>query len=389
MGITLDDVAFLTSAAGERALARLVDADLREAETLRLLTALRKEYTASEAGAALEMARLRAQGVEKFGAAAGRLFFTRDALEQASHPTVRAYRAGELRRLGVSSVMDACCGIGADSLAFAQAGLPVTGVDRDAVRVALARHNAAALGLAARFIEGDVCEGLPDADCAFFDPARRDSAGKRIFAVERYEPPLATLRGWAHHLVVTKLSPGVELAQLEPYGGCVEFISVAGDLKEATLWRGAGMVGRRATLLTGEQFMHWEDGGAHAEVGDPQAWLVEPDAALLRAGLVQDAAARFGGRLLDETIAYFTTTARPESLWLRSWAVLDWMPFHVKRLRAYLRERDVGQVTVKKRGSPVTPEELIPQLKLRGAESRVLVLTRLRGAPVVLVCAAI
>ncbi len=413
MSITLDDVAFLTSAAGERALARLTGEDLREAGTLRLLTALRKEYTASQAGAVLEMARLRAKGVEKFGAAAARLLFTREALEQASHPAVREYRAGELRRLGVASVVDACCGIGADSLAFAGAGLPVTGIDRDALRVTMARHNAAVLNLTpdpsppygegseqtqmaihphggwAEFTLGDVRGGLPDADCVFFDPARRDAAGKRIFDVERYEPPLATIQAWPHRLVAAKLSPGVELAQLESYGGCVEFVSVDGDLKEATLWRGAGMAGRRATLLAGGQVLHWDDAGAQAEVGEPLAWLVEPDAALLRAGLVQDVAARFDGRLLDESIAYFTTTVRPESPWLRAWAVLDWLPFHVKRLRAYLRERDVGQVTVKKRGSPVTPEELIPQLKLRGAESRVLVLTRLRGAPTVLVCAAI
>lgn len=389
MTIGPDDVAFLTSGAGERALAWLAGEDLREAETLRLLMALRKEFSASQAGAALELARLRAKAAEKFGAESARLFFTREGLEQASHPASRAYRAGALRRLGAASVVDACCGIGADALAFAGAGLRVTGIDRDGLRVTLARHNAAALGLDARFSVGDVRDGLPEADCAFFDPARRDAAGKRIFDVECYEPPLATIRAWPHGLIVVKLSPGVELTQLAPYGGCVEFISVDGDLKEATLWRGAGAAGRRATLLTNGSALHWDDAGARAEVGEPLAWLVEPDAALLRAGLVQDVAARFDGRLLDESIAYFTTAARPQSPWLRAWAVLDWMPFHVKRLRAYLRERRVGQVTVRKRGSPVTPDELIPQLKLRGSESRVLALTRLRGAPIVLVCAEI
>ena len=55
---------------------------------------------------------------------------------------------------------------------------------------------------------------------------------------------------------------------------------------------------------------------------------------------------------------------------------LDWMPFNLKRLRATLRERNVGQVTVKKRGSALSPEELIAKLKLKGDNSRVLALTR-------------
>jgi hypothetical protein len=62
------------------------------------------------------------------------------------------------------------------------------------------------------------------------------------------------------------------------------------------------------------------------------------------------------------------------------------MPFNLKKLRAYLRERNVGAVTVKKRGTAVTPEVLIPQLKLKGDESRTLVLTRCRSKQVVIIC---
>jgi hypothetical protein len=62
------------------------------------------------------------------------------------------------------------------------------------------------------------------------------------------------------------------------------------------------------------------------------------------------------------------------------------MPFQLKRLRTYLRDHRIGQVTVKKRGVAITPEELINRLKLAGSESRTLVLTRCAGKPVVLVC---
>ncbi len=67
------------------------------------------------------------------------------------------------------------------------------------------------------------------------------------------------------------------------------------------------------------------------------------------------------------------------------WAVEDWFPFSLKRLRAYLRERKVGRVTVKKRGSPLQPEELIHKLRLEGEEERVLFLTHVQGKAVVMV----
>ncbi len=381
--MTLDDLDFLASEHGAHLLDRLAADDLSDARTLSLLTTLRREYSPEQAGAALDLARLRRKGVDKFGADAARLYFTRVALEQASDPLVRRYRA---ESAAGKRVVDACCSIGADSLAFAAVGADVAGLDIDPVRVAMARLNAAALGLAARFEVADVGAGLPEADLAFYDPARRDPLGNRIHNVEHYQPPLSLVRGWTQPEIAVKLSPGVDLAQLAAYDGAVEFISVDGDLKEATLRLGVGR-GLTATFLTADAAYHWSASEpVEAPLDEPRGWLVEPDPALLRAGLVADVALAFDGAQLDATIAYFTTDERPESPWLRAWRVLGWLPFNLKQLRAYLRERQVGTVTVKKRGSAVTPEALIPQLKLKGPESRTLVLTRCRGRQIVIVC---
>jgi hypothetical protein len=60
----------------------------------------------------------------------------------------------------------------------------------------------------------------------------------------------------------------------------------------------------------------------------------------------------------------------------------------LKRLRTYLRQRGIGQVTVKKRGSPITPEQLIHDLRLKGDLERVVFLTQLRGRPVVIIASS-
>jgi hypothetical protein len=390
-----DSLGFLTSPAGEALLARLASEDLRESNHLRLLTQLRRDYAAADASAALELAILRQKAVSKFGGVAGRMFFTRNALEQASDPLARAYRAGRfINRKGAkdakSKIIDACCSIGADALALVTVGLDVIGLDRDPLRIAMARLNVAALGLNARFEVADVIAGLPSGEAVFFDPARRSAVGQRIHDVEGYEPPLALIQQWTHPLVAVKLSPGVDLAQLAAYPGEVEFISVEGDLKEAVLWRGEGFSGLRATRLTATGAMHTvnptRDPLTAAALSAPRGWLLEPNPAILRAGLVGGLAADLNGWQLDATIAYITTEGRPESAWVRAWRVREWMPFNMKKLKGYLRERGIGQVTVKRRGFPMTPEDVLAALKPRGDNTCTLVMTRCAGQPVVIIC---
>ena len=90
---------------------------------------------------------------------------------------------------------------------------------------------------------------------------------------------------------------------------------------------------------------------------------------------------------LDEAIAYLTADAPAASPWARAWPVWEWLPFNLKRLRAALRARGVGRVTVKKRGSALQPEDVIRRLRLDGqGASAVVVLTRVAGQHVALIC---
>src|SRR5262249_45578378 len=120
----------------------------------------------------------------------------------------------------------------------------------------------------------------------------------------------------------------------------------------------------------------------------PQGYLYEPDPAVIRAGLLGELADRLGLAMyrIDETIAYLTADSLVETPLARVWAIEAAMPFNLKKLRAYLRERSVGRVTVKKRGHAMSPEELIAKLHLSGnGAERVVILTRVINQPHVLI----
>lgn len=69
-------------------------------------------------------------------------------------------------------VVDAGCGAGGNTIGFARAGCTVTAIERDAARLADARHNAARYGMAdrVRFVLGDASDVPADADLVFVDP---------------------------------------------------------------------------------------------------------------------------------------------------------------------------------------------------------------------------
>lgn len=406
-------LALLLTPEGRSLLDEVRDTD--PARELAVATRLRRGHPAELVSAALGQARLRQRAVAKFGARdAGRMFFTPNGVEQSTRATVAAYRARRLRELGVTSVADLCCGIGGDAIALARAGIRVLAVDRDPLAVAAARANADALGLAGlvEVQEADVTEvDTAGYDAVFVDPARRGGRG-RVFNPEAYSPPLSWAVEAARAAVgvaALKVAPGIP-HEAVPDDAEAEWISDGGDVKEAVLWFGTGpktarpkgaappdttpqdagapdaaIPAIRATLLPGPRTL-LSRGLPDPAVRPPGRYLYEPDGAVVRAHLVAEVAQDLDGGLIDATIAYVTTDVRLPTPYATAYEITDRLPFNVKKLKALLRERRVGVLTVKKRGSAVEPEELRRKALPRpnGTESVTVFLTRVAGAPTML-----
>jgi len=387
-----DGLARLLSGEGWALLSALPPYD--ESRVLALSTRLHDEgLDPALVAAALTQSRLRARGRAKFGPFADGMLFTPTGLEQASRLAVAAHHARRYRAAGATLVADLTCGIGGDAMALAGVGLRVLAADIDEVTAAVATVNLRHFPEAqVRHTDGlSIDLAAEGVDAVYADPARRTTAGARVHDPAAYTPPLDALLALRTQVPALglKLGPGLPHRAV-PDDALAQWVSVDGDVVEVGLWFGplAPEGPGRTALVLRDDVAHVvgpsPDQG-RPEVGPVGAYLYEPDGAVIRAGLVAQVAHDLHGRLIDATIAYVTSDLLAPSPVVAAYRVLDDLPFSVKRLRAYLRARDVGRLTVKKRGTAVTPEQLRGQLDLRGDAETTVVLTRVAGAQRVLV----
>jgi hypothetical protein len=343
-----EQLAALLSGPGAELLGRLGEQPLSPADALRLGTELRADYPAELVAAALAQHELRIAARAKFSRAM-QMFFTRDGLEQASAELVARHRRGRYPAGGL--LADLCCGIGGDLIALAD-GHPVRAVDADPLHLRMAEANAAAYGVAGgvRFEHRDVRDtDLAAVTAAFIDPARRTGRGRLRPGAS--EPPLAwclDLAGRVGQLGI-KAAPGIP-RQLVPPGWEAEFIAVGRELKEAALWSpGLARSATRATILPGGHTLTPQP-GPPVPVAAPGPFLLDPNPAVTRAGLVAELGRAAGGWQIDDQIAFLCTAEPVRTPFARTLKVLESGRWHQRELSARLRALGIGSVDIRRRG---------------------------------------
>jgi SAM-dependent methyltransferase len=428
----------LLSPEGAELLAALPGEPLGAQHALRLGVALRSRYPAELVATALAQQELRLKARAKFGRAMD-MFFTRPGLEQASAEMVARHRAR--RYAAAAMVADLCCGIGGDLLALA-AGHRVLAVDADPLALRVVRANAEALGVAANVTTrlGDVRDaGLAGVDAVFIDPARR--SGQRRLPVTASEPPLEWCLRLTQRaaLVGIKTAPGVPRSAAPP-GWELEFVAVGRDLKEAALWSPAlATAATRATILPGGHALARAAGAGPAadgttdrspadrspadgrtidgeptggepaggepaphaaavtltaqpgpdepvEVREPGEFLLDPNPAVTRAGLVAELARLTETWQIDPQIAFLSSASAVTTPFARTLRVIDSAPWRQRELPARLRGLDIGAVDIRRRGLAGDVDDLRRRLRLTGSRRATLVMTRVSNKPWGLVC---
>lgn len=365
-------------------------AQIDPSQHLSSMSFLRKHVDAPHAAALFELAWVRQRATTKF-ADGNQLWFTREALEQASHERVAHARL--MHVTPTAHIADICCGCGGDALTLATVA-PVTAIDTDDTRIALAKANLAQRNLHATCIVADATTyAIPNTvDVVFFDPGRRQH-GKRIFDADDYLPPLSLANQWrrAGRRIIIKCAPGIDYTQLpfaSPYA--IDCVSLTGDMRETLIILDAQYTWQRqATIITPNGVTHRitnQPDTTQVPISAPLAYLYEPDSAVIRAGLVTHLAALFKLQMIDTQIAYLTGDMIIDTPFARCWQVIDTLPFNERHVRQRLRQLGAGAITIKKRGSPVDTDALAKRLSNTDGVPYVIVLTRVSGQHTAVIC---
>jgi hypothetical protein len=379
----MDDVSYLRSESGVAALATVAEFALTDNTRVADIAAVRARF-GDRTPALVETTLLRRRATDKLGQLCpsfqvSNWLFTDEALQQATAAPVALHRA---RRLAGGPggpeviVHDATCSIGTELAALRASGARAVGSDIDPVRLAMARHN---LGTSADLCRADALHPVTRDSVVVVDPARR-RGGQRRFRPDDYEPALGQLiERYRGRDLVVKCAPGIDFDQVRRLGfdGEIEVTSYRGSVREACLWS-AGLaepgVRRRASVLDrGEQITDTEPDDC--PVRPAGRWIVDPDGAVVRAGLVRHYGARHGLWQLDPDIAYLSGDRLPPGV--RGFEVLEQLDFDERRLRQALSALHCGAVEILVRGVPVDPDALRRRLRLRGGRSLSVVIARI------------
>ena len=292
-----------------------------------------------------------------------------ESVQQATPPVVAAWRAEVLKAAGVEAAVDVTCSIGTELHALSAAGLRVLGGDLDHQRLRMARFNVPEVpvvrmdALRPAFVDdltsGTLKSGMPRSGVVVADPARRNSSG-RIAKLEDLQPPLPELMDCYDNLVV-KCAPGIDYSEFD---GHVEVVSVDGGVKETCLYSPAILGrGRRAVVMGASSVKETvtSDEPETDRVGGAGRYIVDPDGAIVRAGLVRQYAARHGLWQLDPHIAYLTGDELPAGV--RGFEVIEVVP--LKKARPALVTLGAKSVEILVRGVDVDPDELRKKWKLK------------------------
>jgi hypothetical protein len=359
-----------------------------KADVVKLVSALRAEgYAPGLVAAVLTQAKLRRRARKKFGDFTDGMLFTEDGLEQASRLQAAALHAGRFRGAGIKQVADLGCGLGAESMAMGAIELNVRAFEIDEITAALAVFNLGAFDNV-EVEQADITTlDLSKFEALFFDPARRELDGKGERAARKFDPSQFSPNfDWVLEQARTKPS-GIKLGPGHPHEAIAQdaeaqWLSIDGDLVELALWFGEvkrPKVARAATVVnsTGRhEIVSDVFESEPAAVGAIKNFIYEPDNAVVRSHLIADLARQVDATLISKEIAYLTSDSEIDSPMMRGFRVIDEMAFDRKKLKAYLRDRNIGTLEIKKRGVDVVPEQLRKELNLKGEIAATLILTR-------------
>ncbi len=270
------------------------------------------------------------------------------AFEQSSSEECAAHKC-----FGGELAVDMTCGLGVDSLYLARNFKRVVAIERNGLLADITRYNLALMGAHnVEVVEGESEEfiaTLDRADLIYADPDRRGAEGKKMVCLEDCSPNIAALLPVLKEKterICIKLSPMFDITEaLRAFGegASVEVLSLGGECKEVVVdWqRGRTQRSIKATALGVGSFEAEADTTTppQGEFGNgaDYGYLIVPDVALRKAGLVGHWCAKMG---FANHGSYGFAATKPEGDILgRAYEIEAIVPYRPKELKRLISKK--------------------------------------------------
>ncbi|OGX81710.1 class I SAM-dependent methyltransferase [Hymenobacter glacialis] len=324
------------------------------------------------------------------------------SVEQASSARTAAFKAGlvEGQRLA-----DLTGGFGADTAHFAARVAQVDYVERDPKLAQIVAYNLAQLGVANVTVHAaDAVAFLKNTphhyDWLYLDPARRDTAARKIFLLRDCEPDVVKLLPLLLHKadkILLKTSPMLDIEHAVLGLGHVRrlwVLAVDNEVKEVLYELGQEPAidpERYALNLrrdgTQQEFRlnRAREARATPRYAEAQQFLYEPNAAVLKAGAFRSIGTAFELLKLHQHSHLYTSDVLRADFPGRIFRVLATEKADGPTLKAYLGPEARAHVTT--RNFPDSVADFRRRTGIReGGDIYLFATTDLRGRPMVLVC---
>ncbi len=325
------------------------------------------------------------------------LFPVRLSIEQCSSEATAHYKADLLQG---DSFADLTGGLGIDTFFIAQHFTKADYVERQSELCELARHNFEVLGANIEVHNAtaeDYLNHCSSVDCLYLDPARRDAYGRKTVGIGDCTPNVAELQNLLlqrARRVMIKLSPMLDISNALEELHCVSdvhVVAVNNECKELIFILERGFsnnpVLHCANLLTFQPTLSFTFGQEHdcplRLADEPQHYLYEPNAAVMKAGAYKWVSKCFGVLKLHKNSHLYTSNTLIPDFAGRIFEVEDWANYNKKVKSTLLAGIDKANLAV--RNFPLSVDELRKALKITEGGEFYLFATTLRDGRKVMI----
>ena len=318
------------------------------------------------------------------------LYDARCIIPQRAFEQSSSQQCAAAKRIEGESLLDLTCGLGIDSIAFAQRFKRVVAIERDEVLAEVVRENLKRLNITnievvTSSAEDYIASCNEHFDWVYADPDRRTAEGRRVVRLEDCSPNMLELWPTIESIskrVAIKNSPLFDVDEaFRLFGDCsVEVISLGGECKEVMIYVDGDEPRLVAEAVGVGRYEVSRDEALKATLSsndfatEEYRYLIVPDVALQKARLV--AAALNGKADIWSNNSFGFARQKPEEVLGRTEKIISVEEYDSKALRRKLKGKGVD---IMMRDFPTSLDEVRRKCGMRSGNAHPIALTRIGG----------